>query len=111
MILEFVNNVIHNFNTNFDISFIISVNVLTYLAIRIIDTFNGSKSISVWNKRLIAIISSIVLAILYSNIGYDNLITLINSTIIAPVSWSWIFKPIVKLLRIDYKQIIESKKL
>ena len=111
MILKIVDSVISNFQANFDISFIISVNVLTYLIIRMIDHFNGDASVSTWIKRLIAVISSIVLACLYYEIGYDNIFRLVNSTIIAPVAWSWILKPIAQILKMDYKQIIKSKKL
>ena len=109
MILKIVDSVISNFQANFDISFIISVNVLTYLIIRMIDHFNGDASVSTWIKRLIAVISSIVLACLYYEIGYDNIFRLVNSTIIAPVAWSWILKPIAQILKMDYKQIIKSK--
>ena len=109
MILKIVDSIISNFQANFDISFIISVNVLTYIIVRCIDSVNGTKSVSTWCKRLIAIIASAVLAFLYYNCGYDNVFRLINSTIIAPVAWSWILKPIAQILKMDYKQIIKSK--
>ena len=109
MILKIVDSIISNFQANFDISFIISVNVLTYLIIRFIDSLNGAKSVSTWSKRLVAIIASTVLAFLYYGCGYDNVFRLINSTIIAPVAWSWILKPIAQILKMDYKQIIKSK--
>lgn len=111
MILKIIDSVISNFQANFDISFIISVNVLTYLIIRCIDSLNGNKSVNTWYKRLIAIIASVILALLYFDCGYDNVFRLINSTIIAPVAWSWILKPIAQVLKMDYKQIINSKKL
>lgn len=111
MILKIVDSVISNFQANFDISFMISVNVLTYLIIRCIDSLNGDKSVNTWCKRLIAIISSVILALLYFDCGYDNVFRLINSTIIAPVAWSWILKPLAKLLKQDYKQIVERKKV
>ena len=111
MILKIVDSIISNFQANFDVSFMISVNVLTYLIIRMIDHFNGDASVSTWIKRLIAVISSVVLACFYYEIGYDNIFRLVNSTIIAPVAWSWIFKPLAKLLKQDYKQIVERKKV
>jgi hypothetical protein len=30
---------------------------------------------------------------------------LINSAILAPVSWSWIFKPLCKKFNLDYKEL------
>lgn len=111
MVTKIIDMIISNFQQNFDIAFIISVNVLTYIIIRCTDGINKDKSVSTWYKRLIAIISSIILAVLYFDCGYDNIFKLINSTIIAPVTWSWILKPIAQILKMDYKQIIESKKL
>ena len=111
MITKIIDTIISNFQQNFDISFMISVNVLTYLVIRFIDNFNGDESVSIWVKRIVAVISSIILAILYYDLGYDNIFRLVNSAIIAPVAWSWIFKPIAKILKQDYKQIVERKKV
>lgn len=110
MINSIINSIISNFQANFDISFMISVNVLTYMIIRFVDYINGIRSVSTWTKRLIAVIASTILAIIYHYLDYDNIFKLINSAIIAPVAWSWIFKPIVKILKMDYKQIVESKK-
>ena len=30
---------------------------------------------------------------------------LVNSTILAPVSWSWVFKPLCKCFNIDYPKL------
>lgn len=109
MITKIVDTIISNFQANFDISFIISVNILTYMIVRFADYVNGSKSISTWSKRIIAILTSVILACLYYDLGYTNLFMLINSTIVAPVAWSWILKPIAKLFKLDYKQIVKSK--
>lgn len=110
MITQIVDSVISNFQTNFDISFMICVNVLTYIIIRIIDHLNGTKSVGTWTKRTITIISSILLAVIYYSLDYDNMFKLVNSTILAPVFWSWILKPLVKILKMDYKQLVKSKK-
>lgn len=100
LVEEFINI----FTSNFDIPYMLSVNVLTYIIIKLLDELNGKKKINTWTKRLVMIISSIILITLYNIYGnYENLIILINSSIIAPVSWSWIFKPILKKLKLDYK--------
>lgn len=100
LVEEFINI----FTSNFDIPYMLSVNVLTYTIIKLLDELNGKKKINTWTKRLVMIISSIILITLYNIYGnYENLIILINSSIIAPVSWSWIFKPILKKLKLDYK--------
>lgn len=100
----FIRNFIDIFTANFDIPYILSVNVLTYMIIKGVDDLNGKKKIGTWTKRLITIICSIILIICYRYIGeYENIIILINSSIIAPVAWSWLFKPILKKLKMDYK--------
>lgn len=99
------------FNTHFDLSYMLCVNVLTYIIIKAIDELNGTKKVSIWTKRIIMIFSCILIAIIYNIYNYENKIILINSAIIAPVAWSWIFKPILKKLGADYKQINKTNKL
>jgi hypothetical protein len=43
--------------------------------------------------------------------GYEETVILINSSVLAPVAWSWIFKPILKKLGVDYKQIDKTNKM
>lgn len=91
------------FKSHFNLPFMLCVNVLTYLLVNMIDDLNGDKPIGTWTKRLVMIISCIAVAIGYTVGGYNDTIILINSSIVAPVSWSWIFKPIFKKIGIDYK--------
>lgn len=100
---QLTSNIIDIFNTHFDISYMLCVNVLAYLIIKTIDDLNGDKDVSSWTKRGITVLASFIIGILYNVSGYDNTIILINSAIIAPVAWSWIFKPIFKRIGIDYK--------
>lgn len=105
-----VNSFIELFDTHFDLSFMLSVNVLTYLLVKIIDDLNGDKPVGTWTKRLVMIISCFAVTAGYTTGGYKNLTILINSSILAPVAWSWIFKPILKKLGIDYKHIDKTTK-
>lgn len=98
--MDSIINIIIN---NFDISYCITVNILTYIIITVLINFNH-KDISRVLKRVILIVAIIVVAIVYYNIGVDNKV-LVNSAILAPVSWSWVIKPIVTKLGYDYKQI------
>ena len=102
MIEEIINNIITTIISSFDFAYCISVNVLTYLIIKIIDELNGKKDVSTWSKRIVLLVVILSTGVLYNLIGYDNKI-LLNSAILAPVSWSWIIKPICKYLKIDYK--------
>ena len=104
MIEEIINNTITTIISSFDFAYCISVNVLTYLIIKIIDSLNGKKTVSTWNKRIVLLVVIFSTGVLYNLIGCDNKI-LLNSAILAPVFWSWIIKPICKYFRIDYKDI------
>lgn len=102
MIEEIINNIITTVISSFDLAYCIVVNVLTYLIIKIIDELNCKKDVSTWSKRIILLVVILSTGVLYNLIGCDNKI-LLNSAILAPVSWSWIIKPICKHFKIDYK--------
>lgn len=104
MIEEIINNVITTVISSFDFAYCISVNVLTYLIIKIIDSLNGNKIVSTWSKRIVLLIVIFSTGVLYNLIGCDNKI-LLNSAILAPVFWSWVIKPICKHFKIDYRDI------
>lgn len=97
--------IINQIINNFDFVYMLVINILTYLIIKTVDTLNGEKVISTWTKRIILIISIIFVFIGYKINNYPNNIILINSTIAVPVFWSWILKPILHKLGVDYKQI------
>lgn len=104
MIEEIINNIITTIINSFDFAYCISVNVLTYLIIKIIDSLNGNKTVSTWSKRIVLLVVIFSTGVLYNLIGCDNKI-LLNSAILAPVFWSWIIKPVCKYFKIDYKDI------
>ena len=90
---QLVGHFVELFSTHFDLSFMLCVNVLTYILIKAIDDINGDKSVGCF-----------AIAAGYIAGGYKNTTILINSAILAPVAWSWIFKPILKKIGVDYKQ-------
>ena len=102
--MEYIKEIIDITIKNFDFSYCISVNILTYLIIKFIDSLNGKKVVSTWSKRIVLLVVILFTGVLYNLIGCDNKI-LLNSAILAPVAWSWIFKPIFKKLGIGYKEI------
>ena len=102
--MEYIKEIIDITIKNFDFAYCISVNVLTYLIIKIIDSLNGKKVISTWSKRIVLLVVILSTGVIYNLIGCDNKI-LLNSAILAPVFWSWIMKPICKKFKIDYKNI------
>lgn len=75
-----------------------------------IDDLNGDKVVSTWTKRLVMIISCFAIAAGYRAGGYEETVILINSSVLAPVAWSWIFKPILKKIGVDYKKMDKTTK-
>lgn len=100
--MEYIKEIIDITIESFDFSFCLIVNVLTYTIIKFIDSINGTNKITTWIKRIIMLCSVILISIGYYITGTDTKL-IINSAILAPVSWSWIFKPICKYFNIDYK--------
>ena len=96
--------IINQIISNFDFAYMFVVNILTYILIKVIDCANGNKIVPIWQKRLLLIISIIIVACVYTFVGYDNKIILVNSSIVAPIAWSWILRPIFIKLGAGYKQ-------
>lgn len=105
---EIISNIINNTINNFDIAFCIIVNIATYLAINTITNIRKNKKLTTWNKRIVFLVVSFIIAIIYCIIGSDYKI-IFNSLILAPVSWSWIFKPICNKFNIDYNSKSKAK--
>lgn len=89
---------------NFDISYCIAVNIATYGIIKCIDDINGKKIVPKYCKRIILLVVIIVMSVIYHLFGINAKI-IVDSAILAPVSWSWIFKPLCAKLHIDYRKI------
>lgn len=89
---------------NFDFGFVISVNIITYAIIKIIENIIKNKL-----KRIFKIIVTIGVTLCFDYIflkytEIDKQI-LLNSSILAPVAWDWVIKPICKLIKVDYKNL------
>ena len=102
-------NIIISIVDNFDYVYILMVNIVTYGLIKLFDALNGPKPVSILAKRILTIVSIIIMFCIYYLNDYDNLIKLINSSISAPLIWSWILRPIVMKLKIGYKQDDNNK--
>jgi hypothetical protein len=101
MIEEVISNIVNTTIASFDFPYCVIVNILTYITIKFINARNP-RLLGTWNKRLVFFIVSVLVAIVYCSNGSDYKI-IFNSIILAPVSWSWIFKPICNKLNIGYK--------
>ena len=101
--MEYISQIINTTIESFDFGFCVSVNILTYLIIKLIDELNGSHKVATWTKRSVMLIAVIVISIAYYVTG-NNPKLIINSAILAPVFWSWIGKPICDKLNIGYRK-------
>ena len=95
--------------TSFDFGYCLVINILTYLIVKIVDG-SRTKTLSTWQKRIVLLCAILFVGTGYYLIGIDLRI-LFNSSILAPVSWSWIFKPIAKKLKLDYNKSINNEEI
>lgn len=104
---EIISTIVNNTISSFDFTFCITVNIATYLIIKAITDYKKKGKVSTWNKRLIFLGISLLVAIIYCLTG-SEVKTIFNSFILAPVSWSWIFKPICDKLGVGYNANINT---
>lgn len=102
--MNIIETIINSIINNFDFTYCLIVNILTYISIKLLDEVNKDKEVQTWLKRVVLIVAILSTGVLYAALGHDITI-LVNSAILAPVAWSWIFKPICKKLGIDYNKI------
>lgn len=98
---EAISTIINSVISSFDFTFCIIVNIATYLIIKAIIATDKFFT-PTWFKRIVFLIVCTIIALVYYVTGSD-LKVILNSFILAPVSWSWIFKPICDKLNIGYK--------
>lgn len=97
---EYILNAVNTTLANFDFSYCISVNILTYLIIKLFNKY----LLSVTKKRIVLVGAIILLASIWLITGTDIKV-IVNSAILAPVSWSWLFKPMLAKCGLDYKKV------
>ncbi len=101
MIIDFIKDLL----SHFDFAYMFVVNLITYMAIKMIDSMNGSKAVPTWEKRAIAVILGVVLGCIACMLGADRVV-IFYSFFVSLVSWDTVFKPLLKFLgdKIDYKK-------
>lgn len=101
-----LNEILRTTATSFDFAFVICVNVLAYLVIKLVDKLNGDKVVSTWNKRVITLVCAVLMGVIYFSLKLGDVKVVLNSIILSFVFWSWILKPILAFFKIDYKKFI-----
>lgn len=101
--METINQIIQQVINNFDFTYCIVVNVLTYILVTVlIYLCHGNVTRTI--KKLTLLFSIVIFSVIYYAIGVDVKL-IVNSSILAPVSWTWIIKPILSKFGYDYKDI------
>lgn len=89
--------------SSIDITFMLSVNVLTYLVIKIIDERNKEKEVTKWGKRIVTFTTAFIVSLPLYFTGAIELKVLIYSFILSLISWDLVFRPIIKSLKAGYR--------
>lgn len=101
--MEIINKIIQQVINSFDFTYCVVVNVLTYLLVTVL-IYLCQSNVTRTIKKLVLLFSIVVVSTIYYAIGVDAKL-IINSSILAPISWTWIIKPILSKLGYDYKDI------
>lgn len=109
--MNYLDTIINQILNNFDFAYMLIVNVLCFILIKIHDYLNGDgRKVATWNKRLYLVISIVIIGAVYQQAGEIKTTVLVNSAILAPVFWSWIAAPILHKFGIIYKQADDALK-
>ena len=102
--MELIEKLLDLIVSNFDFSYMITINVLTYIIIKGLDYLNKDKNVKTITKRIVLVISIIIVTVSYILTDYQDYTVLINSAICAPVFYSWVLRPILIKCNIGYKK-------
>lgn len=86
--------ILKGFFDNVDWIFLIQINIVSYVCIKLIDDANGDKIVPSWLKTTITFIAAIVIN-MFEPSDADKFIT---TVILSLISWDYIFKPVINKL-------------
>ena len=101
--MEIINQIIQQVINSFDFTYCVVVNALTYILVTVL-IYLCQSNVTRTIKKLVLLFSIVVVSTIYYAIGVDAKL-IINSSILAPISWTWIIKPILSKVGYDYKDI------
>lgn len=105
-----MDSIIQNLIQSFDFALMLIINIITYGVIKFIDDCNGRRKPTIWQKRIVFLATAIILGTIYGVITDVPTNVIINSCIVAPIAWSWLYKPIANKFGIDYKKTKDDKR-
>lgn len=101
--MEIIKQIIQQVINSFDFTYCVVVNALTYILVTVL-IYLCQSNVTRTIKKLVLLFSIVVVSTIYYVIGVDAKL-IVNSSILAPISWTWIIKPILSKLGYDYKDI------
>ena len=101
--MDIIIQIIQQVINSFDFTYCVVVNALTYILVTVL-IYLCQSNVTRTIKKLVLLFSIIIVSTIYYAIGVDSKL-IINSSILAPISWTWIIKPIHSKLGYDYKDI------
>lgn len=101
--MEIIKQIIQQVISSFDFTYCVVVNALTYALVTVL-IYLCQGNVTRTIKKLVLLFSIVIVSTIYYAIGVDAKL-IINSSILAPISWTWIIKPILSKLGYDYKDI------
>ena len=101
--MEIINQIIQQVINSFDFTYCVVVNALTYILITVL-IYLCQSNVTRTIKKLVLLFSIIIVSTIYYAIGVDAKL-IIDSCMLAPISWTWIIKPILSELGYDCKDI------
>lgn len=101
-----MSDIVNTILNSIDLTLMLTTNVITYFVIKILDELNGDNIVSTNTRRLISLISAILVATIVILIEQDgNYVKTFYSCILSLASWDLLFKPIIEKYKIiDYKE-------
>lgn len=99
----YLESILSYVSESFNFAYVITINIVVYLLLYGVGHII-KKEIKKPYKILTTIIVTIIFAFIYHFTTEITNEQLINSSILAPVSWDWIIKPILQKLKIDYNK-------
>jgi prepilin signal peptidase PulO-like enzyme (type II secretory pathway) len=97
---NFIETIISTLEQYISVPFIISVNLLTYLIIKIGEHFDNDKVYTLMEKRIAVLVTTIILFALFLAFHVSTLEVLFLSAILSPFTYSIVIKKLFGVLGI-----------
>lgn len=98
--VNFVDTIINTLESYISVPFILSTNLITYISLKIAESFNKDRVFTTIEKRFtVSIVTTILFAVFFVT-KISTLDVLILSAVISPFSYAYVIKKIFKVLGI-----------